>query len=103
MLFELGSGGFLLIKSQAPCCLQVMSQGKAERYFKALTATDLKTPPGFTDKFARHQRVVCTDADGAVDRAELAHAAADPRLAVLKTKCETQFWRPNGMKRFSTR
>ena len=87
-LFKLASGDHFLVRWVVPTWLQTVSGGSAAHYERAVKATSLLVPEELANKFQRRQRVVCTDADAAVEKAERSMAATDPSCVRLKTKCE---------------
>ena len=87
-LYKLGSGRHIVVRVEIPCWLQCLGQGKAENYLSAICQTEFSLPADVADLFQRHYRVVCTDADAAVDRCERAMELAHPNAGCLKTKCE---------------
>ena len=52
-VFRLGSGGHLPVRFPLPCWLQVMSQGKAVKFFQCEFATAVVPPSGFLTSFIR--------------------------------------------------
>jgi len=77
-------GVFVRIHVRIPLWLQAVARGTGEAYYGAVKASD----PQFGDiasRFNRSQRLVCTDADGAVERCERKFGLT---VESLRLKCE---------------
>ena len=84
LLYQLPEGGeYLLVKLDIPCWLQCLGEGKGENYFRALEATHFAVPPEVLVEFRRRVHLVCTDADGAVDRCERESLGGVPTMLQL--------------------
>ena len=86
-LFQLPTGSHLLLRFDVPTWLQTMSGGTGRHYERAVRASRLAIPDALRAKFQGSQRLVCTDADAAVEKAERIMEQADDDNC-LRTKCE---------------
>ena len=88
LLYMLPTGKALHMRFRLPNHLQCMSSGKAEAYFRALSASRLQLPSTIAEDFAHRLHQVCTDGDAAVGRCIRAFDSQPGGFETLHTKCE---------------